>query len=824
MRVVGSGKAAVVCLLALAVGAVACSGQAACDKLSGPLTIQRDEWGVPHVRAKTLADAAYGQGYAQAQDRLLQMDLLRRTAKGQRAELLGEAELETDKLVRTLGLVGAAEAALAVLDADSLCWMNAYAAGVNRYLADMQAGVNGAKRPADLQALDPAYVPPPWTAIDVVIVATAATFSLSSNLVSDLVLTASRLLLGDALYSKLVQFAPLADAYTLRDPAADGGITPLAMPTVDKASAARALASFAKTVQNLQNHLGPYASNNWAVAKQKTARGFAFLGSDPHGSINIPSSFHEIHLLVDHPQINAYGIAVAGAPMVHIGHNGRAAWAFTNYGADVGDLYQEVLDPNNRNYVLRNGQRLAIESREEIILVRPANQPVAAAKPQRLIVQTIPGHGPILTEVLPQPLPVIFNGKLISYRWLGYTGSQVARALGNLIKVDDWASYVANAQFWDVGAQNTVYANVQGQVGYYATGLFPARPWTKDGLSPIEPLPGDGAAEWSGFNVFTHIRELFQPAWGFVASANGDPSGFTADNDPFAPEYLGYVYDMGFRTARIKSQLAANNSIDWAAMQQLQTDVYVGLAELLTPRLLAATARQNTQVTELALLPLIAILSDWDYRASLTSAGAAIFHQTVIRLLSDYMADPVVGPLRPLLLGDAQFGLRALAKAIASQDGEFFPDGVDAAIVAALAAAQADLAAFFATTDVTQWQWGQLHVRQLKHPLGGSFNRGPVPSPGGFAVVNRSDIHYLTETGPATLPYNIVDGPDMRFLVELEDGVWTTKIILPHGSSGDPDSAHYDDQFALWVGGQYRQAHYRSADVDRAAKSTLTLQ
>lgn len=820
-----------------------------CSHPEGSVEILRDEWGVPHVLAQTLPGAAFGQGYAQAEDRLLQIDLLRRTARGMRAELLGDSELEMDRLVRTLDLPGAARASLEALDPEARCLVDAFAAGINLYLERLAAGDPRTPRSVDLAALDPAYVPPAWTRLDVVIVATAATFALSSNLESDLVRTVIPLLLGEDLAAALLHYGPLVPVYAIEDPADDPPITavtgpehaaahapalgadetpaaPASRTVIDPRALAGALAGFAATLDRLRDALGPAASNNWALAADVTANGAALLASDPHGGIGIPSSFHEIHLLVEEPPLNTYGIAVAGGPMVHIGHNTHAAWAFTNYGADVGDLYRETRVPGRRDQVLRHGQPVQIEFRQEPIRVRPPGQPVAAAVEVLLEVGVVPGHGPILNPVLPDPLPILFAETPISYRWLGAGSTREAQALAGLATIRNWADFVANAADWEVGAQNTIFAGVGGDVGYLATGRFPHRPWAGPDLDAIGPLPGDGSAEWQGDADFEHIRSLYNPPWGFVASANADPAGLTDDGDPWSPAYLGYNFDVGFRIARIRgvlSEAVATGGADVATMETLQTDLYVGLADMLVPLVQAVAERSPAAVSATGLTGLVAHLADWDRHARPDSTGAAIFHAWVARLIADHLAGPVLEPLRPLLLGDLQISLRALVAAIRSEDPRFFPDGIDVGVLQALGDARTDLSTFFDSTDPADWHWGAMLVRQLAHPLGEAFSRGPVTAPGGFAIVNRAEPVFLGEDGPLPLPWRIADGPDMRFVVELRPDGPRARIMLPHGSSGNPDSPHYDDQFAAWVDGSYRDTHFSRAAVEAAAVSRLQL-
>lgn len=256
-------------------------------------------------------------------------------------------------------------------------------------------------------------------------------------------------------------------------------------------------------------------------------------------------------------------------------------------------------------------------------------------------------------------------------------------------------------------------------------------------------------------------------------------------------------------------------------MEALQTDVRVGLGDMLIPLALAAAERSPATVSAAALGPALAALAAWDRHATADSAGAAIFHLWIARLVTDHLAAPVLAPLRPLLLGDLQVSLRALVAAIRADDRRFFPNGVDAAVLAALAAARDDLAAFFDSADPADWRWGPLHVRTLAHPLGGAFDRGPLEAPGGFAVVNRSEPRFLGEAGLLPLPWTIADGPDMRFVVELRPEGPRARIMLPHGSSGDPDSPHYDDQLDDWIAGRYRDTLYSREAVEAGAVSRM---
>ncbi len=832
--------------LLLCFALIACSSdtaeyRASCGVRTAPVKIQRDEWGVPHVTAKSFNDAAWGQGYAQAQDRLLQMDLLRRTAHGQRAELLGADELEMDKLVRTLGLTRAASSSMTALTDKSLCLVEAYTAGVNQFIEDMQTGANGASKPSDLQQLDSEYIPQKWQPLDVVGVATAAIFSLSSNLQTDLVLTAAELLEDKATLAKVIHHTTLTNAATVQP----GQNQPLIVPVTEQTGlhtakfnrlSADPTITF-EAQRSAQNHqfvvlvqklttllsrfkeiMGPAASNNWAVQSSKSKNGFTYMASDPHGAITIPSSFHEIHLMIEEPNINAYGIAVAGTPMIHIGHNQYTAWSFTNYSSDVGDLYEETIIEDS--YVVYNGQQVLLDSHSESILVRPAAGKVAEATPVEFEVRVVPHHGPILNDVLPNPLPLLFSNKVVSYKWLGAGPTKEAQALANLVRVLDWESYMTTVQDWEVGSQNTIYADINGNIGYWASGVFPERPWISDNLQPIVPLPGDGSAEWGNLRGAGAIQSVYNPEVGFLASANGDPDGRTKGN-LFNSQYLGYGYDVGFRSARLQDELlrqTQQKSVDLAAMEKLQTDVFSGLAFWLTPRLLVAL---DSATETSALFTAAEVLRHWDYQSESTSAAASIFHQVFAHLIADNVAPMVTSALRPLLLDGCFFSCKALKFLIESNDKEAFPDGIERAIQQAFVATTDELQTFFGTTNPTVWHWGDLHVRLLEHPMGGAFNRGPLASGGGMSVVNRSDFSFLAEKGLKDLPYKITDGADMRFVVEMKPGEIQTRIMLPAGSSGDPASKHYDDQFTLWLQGKYRNAHYWPEDVTKATVTTI---
>jgi penicillin amidase len=534
-----------------------------------------------------------------------------------------------------------------------------------------------------------------------------------------------------------------------------------------------------------------------------------------------------VHLVVANPAINAYGVAIAGAPSIHLGTNGHAAWSFTNYMSDVGDLYRETIDPDDEDAVMFNGASVPLAIRTERILVRPIGGAVADAVATEFRVAVVPHHGPILNDVLPDPLPLLLADAPISYRWSGYDTALAPRALARLLDVRDFAQFAEVLRDMHIGAQNSVFADRDGHIGYIAPGRFPLRSWDLHAHPPITPLPGAGGFEWDGYRDYDTLPRLLDPAWGFIGTANNDPNGQMADGDPFGPEtFFGYNYDVGFRAHRIQVRLheaLAARAVTLADMESLQIDVYVEFADMLVPRMLTAAARRLTEVTTQGLNAAVATLAAWDRRATIESAGAAVFHQTVVRLISDFVAQPLLPPLRPMILGNPQYALRAVVRAIRSDDHHFFPQGADRAIVAALATARDDLAAFFGSSDPSAWHWGDMHVRKLTHVLGEAYGLGPIPAPGGFDVINRADFDYLDENGPEPLPYRIVDGPDMRMIVEVAGPDTRIRMMLPHGSSGDPASDHYDDQFALWVAGEYRDAAYSPAAVEASKRSEVTL-
>lgn len=788
---------------------------------SAPVTIIRDSWGVPHIQADNLEDAVFGQGYAQLEDRLLQWDLMRRTARGSQAELLGEDALAMDKLVRTIGIERSARKALARIKnsyPSVYRFLQAYCAGANRYLDRLAAGE--VTPPADLLALDATYLPPPCTPLDPIVVGHAAMFSLSSQIETDLLIAAMEKLLDPETLARYTDYAPLVTAWTMVDPSKDS-MQPLS--NVSKKQMYQALQRWQDIWKSLRARIGPSRSNNWVVAGDRSVGGGAMLASDPHGGIPVPTNFHEIHLMT--PEANIYGIAVIGAPMVHMGHNRKTAWAFTNYMSDVGDLYAEKPVDNAWSKVEFLGRQVELVSYSEIIKVRPKNGTVADAVEETLTINVVPHHGPLLNDVLPDPLPLLFADTPISYRWVGDQATREAVALSRLATLADWDGFLSAMKFFDVGAQNAVFADSRGNIGYIAPGLFPLRRWDTTAWPPIGPLPGTGDFEWNGYRSFADLPRLYNPGWGFIGTANNDPNG--PDND-----YLAYMYDYGFRAGRIRSVLSsdvAKGKVNLDDMARLQTDVEVGPAALLVPGFVDAVSELTPGAQKSALLPLSNLLAGWNRQGDVNSSAAALFHMAVVRLISDFVARPLPGFVRPLLLGGTQISLRALVKAVRTRDPLIFPEGSAAAFRSALRTARDDLNRFFATTSPTQWRWGAMHLRHLKNPVGSylgddRFAVGPAEIPGGFATVNRSDFAYLGEDGPLPLPWEAVDGADMRFLVALDKGRWETRMVMPAGSSGDPASPHYQDQFPLWTQGHYRRALYTAEEVASDSRSVTVLQ
>ena len=499
-------------------------GRVSLRGLSAPVEVVRDERGVVRVRAASLRDLFFAQGYVHAQERLWQMELQRRVGQGRLSEVLGEATLAQDRFLRTWGFYRAAEEAYKRLYPEEREAVEAYVAGVNAFLG------SGAPLPPEFLLLG--FRPEPWTGPDVLVWAKMMSFDLSGNWEEELL--RHRLLARGVSPERLLVLMP---PY------------PEDAPTILRAEDLRLPLRREEAPAALLQMAPPRfleASNNWVVAGSRTLTGKPFLADDPHLGLSAPSLWFLMAL--EAPGYRALGASLPGVPGIVIGRNERIAWGVTNVGADVQDLY--LLEEAGGGYRYK-GQVRPYRVREERIRVKGGREEVLKVR------ETV--YGPVITDALKEPPKTP-----MALRWVSLDPEDhLLMAYLNLNRARDWASFVAALKDYSAPSQNFVYADVDGHIGYIAPGKFPVR---KEGHTGMVPVPGNGDWDWLGYRRPEDWPQVLDPPRGYLVTANHKvtPEGF-----PYA---LTYDWAEPYRAKRIEELILSKEKLSLEDMKAIQLD------------------------------------------------------------------------------------------------------------------------------------------------------------------------------------------------------------------------------------------------------------
>jgi penicillin amidase len=773
------------------------SGEIKLSGLDGPVNVYRDSMGIPQLYAASLHDLFMSEGYVHAQDRFWQMDFWRHIGSGRLSEMFGDTEVETDSFLRTLGWRQVAEQEFASYDPQSVAILDAYAEGVNAYLADHQ-GTAISLEYGILKILTPGYKPEPWTPVNTLTWAKAMAWDLRGNMDEEI----ERAILLKTLTPD--QVSDLFPAYPADHPVIVPEMgQPAANPSFASSLPDLDWAFLQARFSSLDALLGPsgagIGSNSWAVSGSLTATGMPLLANDPHLSIQMPSIWYQVGLHC-HPVSTACpyevaGFSFAGVPGVVIGHNQNIAWGFTNTGPDVMDLFIEKINPDNPNQYEYNGQWVDMTVRTETIAVGSGEPVILNVRSTR--------HGPIISDAYADlskfntkagvPLP---ENYAISLRWTALEPSTIFQAIWGFDTATNWDDFRQAASKFNVPAQNLLYADVQGNIGYQTPGIIPIR---KNGDGRL-PVPGwTDEYEWTGYIPFDQLPSVLNPSKGYIVTANNAVVGAGY------PYLITTDWDYGFRANRIASLIeAAPAPIDIAYIQKMQGDDYDANGAALVPFLEKLTFQAGSPNQAVAL----DLLKNWDFQARMDSAPAAVFEVFWKNLLADTFDDDLPKDYWPEGSSRWDEVVRNLVNLPSDPiwDDKTTTDKVESCddiLIRAFTEAEAELEKLQGR-DSAKWNWGGLHTATFANqtlgtsgiaPIEALFNRGPFPTNGGDAIINATGWN-------ATLGYSVDWLPSMRMIVDLGN-LDNSVTVHTTGESGHAYSPHYIDMADLWRNIQY---------------------
>jgi len=742
--------------------------------LSAPVEVVRDRHAVPHIETASFSDAIFALGFVHAQDRLWQMDFRRRLGAGRLAEVLGPQALPTDRFIRTLGLSHAAETSLEHLRPDVRALLDAYAAGVNAYLATRSG-------PLPLEFLILRYEPEPWTPVDSLVWMRVLALDLSRNWRDELL---------RARLAKRLSDQQIADLWP------ESPLTPISLIDLARTLPAEELAEF------LPPEPPPgMGSNAWVLGGTRTKTGAPLLANDPHLRLSAPGPWYLAH--IETPERSLIGATMPGLPGVTLGHNGRIAWGFTNTGPDTQDLFVERVDPGDPTRYLTPDGSAPFTIREEVIAV-------SGGEPVTLEVRAT-RHGPVLSDLLPAAGAVLERDQVLALSWTALAEDDTSiQALLDLSAAPDWPAFVAAARSHGSPQQNVMYADVEGHIGFIAPGRVPIRA-KGDGRWPV---PGwTGAYDWQGMIPFEQLPRVLDPPEGALVNAN---NRIVTDAYPYL---LSADWEAPHRARRI-DQLLAGDGHDLEGFARLQDDQLSLLASDLLPVMLEAEPQSEAAAAAADQL------RTWDHVMRADAAEPLVFAAWYRELSRLLLADE---------LGDlfyAYWGVRPqlMESVLAGDRGIWCDDAATTTIESC--AQQAAIALDLALADLRRrygddpqaWRWGQAHPARMLHPI---FKDQPIladlfaithPSGGDNVTVNVG--HYAPAN--EAHPFVSVHAASYRGLFDLE-ALERSRFVASTGQSGNPLSPHYRDLAALWARGETLPMTTQPSLYRRGALGELSL-
>lgn len=794
-----------------------------------------DDMGVAHVYAESDEDAFFGAGYAMATDRLFQMELFRRRARGTRAELLGADFVADDIGARTFNFVKlgkADESRVRSENPEHAKLIDAWTAGINRRIGELANGV--VPRPYGLRESEFNFIPEPWETFEGYAIGKLLGFGMSNNLDHDILATALARIAPESLahFSILM---PAHDIFPGVDPANPPSPKPNAplgfnLPVTPRADAALMPYHY-KPIMNATG------SNNWAVAGKYTANGKPFVCGDPHQALTSPSRFYAFHMNSADKggTLDVAGFAFIGTPTVELGHNARIGWTATTNFADVMDLW-DVKPDADFNTVSLGGKSVAIEKRDEVIRVRDAN---GAIDETTVEIATVPGYGVILPdEMLPVPRALLADGRLL-FNWTGFEATKESVAYVELDRAKNIDEVHSAIDQLDVGAINLVAAD-QNEISYYVHARIPDR-----GSPAARPMPWraitdpeDPASYWTNGNLSADkMPRRRNPTEGYLLSANTDPWGFTQDgvveNDPW---YYGSFYARGFRAQRIHDSLenliSAGTPIDRNAMESMQRDIKSQLASVVIPQLKQAVDSIEIDPAlsmykgRADLVSMAAKLTSWNREMQRDAAEPVIFNALCAFAAKRAFEPAVTGALFGAIQEESpEYFLGHLSNLLSGRINDvtyFAPQGTPLLLVDALDDASAWIKKEFGSADAS-FKLRDVHGALFTTEYSGQWTVAPIAVNGGADTINVSPAAFFDGSAPrssfqstAMSLYRMVTG-------FADDGVPEATLNFARGNSAEPSSAHFADQDQPWSDVVYQKLAFRRSEVDAREKERHTI-
>lgn len=750
--------------------------------LKEEVTVYRDKHAIPYIFAKNEADLYFTVGFVMAQDRLWQMDLLRRVTMGRLSEIFGEDMIETDLLLRTLRIPEKSHMVLTGTEPDVLAALENFSRGVNHFIE-----TQGNRLPPEFTLLG--YKPEPWQPVH------------SVNLIGYMAWDLSGAWQIEATMHKLKQHLDAERFSQLMPNIAHHPTLVYPLLSTEDPKEITALLQPAERLGEMGLEVFS-ASNSWAVSGSWSQSGMPMLANDMHLGFGAPGIWYQMKHEVE-GRMKVSGVVLPGQPFVIVGHNDHFAWGMTNVYVDDADFFLETLNPENPRQYLYNEEWQDIEVRLEKIAVSGGDTVVRELK--------FTHRGPVISDFRD------IKDQAITMQWTGNLPSNEVRTMYLLNHGRNWDDFRNALRTMTSISQNVIYADVYGNIGLQTAAGVPMR---NDG-NGLFIYPGHTSQyNWTGLVPFEELPFSFNPPGGKISTANNRTI------DESYPHHIGYQFAMPFRIDRIREMLEQNEKFSAEDFQTMLGDFCSKKAQRYLPALMEIAGPANLDQKSQQALEL---LRNWDMVYSVNSSQPAIFDMFYIRMVHNLVKDEMGDILFQEFLGDRS-AVTNIVEHVWNNRKSTWVDNIDTPekeefeqlILKSFAESLEHLGQQMGP-DPSEWQWGEIHTLTVSHPMGRvkllerlfGLNRGPFPIGGSYHTVNPLGYSFRN-------PFAVVHGASQRHI--YQPGKWNQSyVVIPTGTSGIPASPYYLNQLGMFMENLYHTMPWTREEVEAQARYTTRL-
>lgn len=797
------------------------TGEIAVTGLKSQVKVYFDDFGVPGIIAQNQDDAYFTEGYIHAQDRLWQMDLTRRVAQGRLSEVFGSQVIEFDKLFKTIGIHRFAYSWYNSISPESKQILTSYTAGVNKFIETHYDNM-----PVEFDAMN--YRPEPWKPEHSLMLARMMGWDLNIAWYTDYIMgevlnktgiEKTALIFPDTnitIYTKPepVEIDTTDENEETDTPKKRRKKTETGLLENDNAKYLRQVSFLGKDFFEMNQSYREFfninvshtGSNSWVVSGNRSMFGKPILANDPHLALQAPSRWYELYLKGG--ALDVRGMSFPGIPGVVIGNNKFISWGLTNLMNDDNDFIILKRDSADSRKYVYNNQSVEMDSIVEKIYIKDSMETEYIVRTTKI--------GPVISDLkfkgfadMQENPEDPYKDKLMTFRWTGFEYSDEVKCFFGINTAKNWDEFKNSLKDYCVPAQNFVYADIYGNIGYRAGGKIPVR---KTNINYGYIFPGEDEINWTGFIEFDKMPEVYNPPEGYIVTANTNPAEWMKDNKE--KYYISYLWEPSSRFNSISKFINSRTVFDIEDFKLLQNS-YESPYALGILKDLYSDTHTNSNLGDEDVEWAVEKLKNWNGDMIKNDNAGLLYNAYLVFLVKNTFEDELGANIFNDFIAIQNIPYRSLEILMKQPDNPWFdniitdktetrPDIVRKSITEAVEF----LKVKFPGKDKNSWQWGSIHTIKFRHPLGfvealdKTFNIGPYDVGGDQTSVNNTEYRFsdVIEKGN----FDVVVGASMRMLVNMSD-IEHPLTINSTGQSGQPVSSHYSDQARMWSYGDYRK-------------------